>query len=922
MNLVEFLKAVVPPGKLVTARKVERRDAHDKPYISFQHAVSNTYGDMAHAIVNHARSRSDTYFALAAYKQGFHMGPKDKKVLRVRDNVAYLKALWLDIDFKDGYSSPKEAASALRGLGLPAPSILVHSGNGIHAYWPLVDPIPLNEWLLLSNGLKEAAKEAGIHADLACTADACRVLRPPRTYNWKDPDNPKQVQVLYSSGRLFKPSELEITAAAPHSMAASSQVYQEFTGGVGSRGKSEPSYFANIIKHCEVSKHLSDTRGKDSSEPEWVAILQLLKHCEDAELWVHAVSDGHPGYEAQATEQKWDQRVENTAGPTLCKTFEDYYPEFCKRCPRHTHISSPIQVGYEDTKAMGAMPMGWRVKDGVTEQRRADKEGNWEWEKVINYAFSNLRTSRSTLDGRVEHKIDTDVIKDITLPGAYLGSSHDLSRHMADVGVPLPGKQLGAFVQLMSTWLKDLQNAKHVTEVTNQLGWIMKEDKYIGFASCTTAYYADGRVREGVRSAKEFANVAKYYEPVGSLDKWKEVAAFLAEQDNPAFTAVIAAAFAAPICKFNGISGALLAIVSPESGLGKTSAMKCSQAVWGSPTHGMNAIDDTRLSVARKIGFLNNLPAYWDEIRGEQNTEDFLQLAFQITQGKEKTRLDQSATLREIHTWETMLIVASNDSIFDSMGRFSIGSDAGVARTFEIIVDPYEADVSKSKVAMLFEQLNTNYGYAGAEYAQYLALNSGAIRERIMEIRQRLEESQHERDAERFWFAIIASLIVGAEIAKKLGLVDINIRTLTGFLVQNLNRLRGRGVESMRSSDPNEILATYIQMHQDRTLTVDRFPTGKNYLPQILIPPRSEKLILHIARGDQLARFSKVDFLNWLSSRNMNSFSVINKFKKELKAVERKCQLGVGTKYQIPKRQLVIEVPVSYDDSAEDILDD
>ena len=116
-----------------------------------------------------------------------------------------------------------------------------------------------------------------------------------------------------------------------------------------------------------------------------------------------------------------------------------------------------------------------------------------------------------------------------------------------------------------------------------------------------------------------------------------------------------------------------------------------------------------------------------------------------------------------------------------------------------------------------------------------------------------------------------------------------------------------------------------MQMHQDRTLTVDTFPgrgRPKEYLPQILIPPRSEKLILHIARRDKLARFSKIDFLNWLSSRNMNSFSVISRFKKELKAIEKKVRLGVGTKYEIPKRQQIIEVPISYEDSAEGIVDE
>ena len=210
-------------------------------------------------------------------------------------------------------------------------------------------------------------------------------------------------------------------------------------------------------------------------------------------------------------------------------------------------------------------------------------------------------------------------------------------------------------------------------------------------------------------------------------------------------------------------------------------------------------------------------------------------------------------------------------------------------------------------------------------YAQYLAVHSAEIRARVMEIRKKLERTQSERGSERFWFAIMASLIVGAETAGKLGLVDIDLKTLTGFLVRNLHRLRGRSIESMKSSDPHEILATYLQMHQDRCLTVDVFPgkgKPKEYLPQILIAPRSERLICHISREEQLARFSKTDFVQWLNTRKMNPFATLRRLSKELGAVEKKVRLGVGTKYEIPTRQIVLQVPVSWDGSAEGVLDE
>ena len=141
------------------------------------------------------------------------------------------------------------------------------------------------------------------------------------------------------------------------------------------------------------------------------------------------------------------------------------------------------------------------------------------------------------------------VVDNIALPGELLGNQFKLIEHMAIHGVAFKGKEAAAFKDLMTTWLKQLQDAKRVSEVTEQLGWIEKGGECVGFSSGLASYYSDGRVGNDVRPAKEFAAVAKHYEPQGELDKWKEVSSFLAHQNIPSFTALIASAFAAPILR-------------------------------------------------------------------------------------------------------------------------------------------------------------------------------------------------------------------------------------------------------------------------------------------------------------------------------------------------------------------------------------
>lgn len=940
MDLKQFLETIVPPGVMVVARLVERTDADGNPYTTFAHRTSTFHAAAAKAIEEMAGSGENVYYAMAAYRQGFHTNAEGKKVLRVRPNVAAVKALWLDIDFKGAYPDAKTAVLALRAFSqataVPGPSILVGSGNGLHAYWPLTEPVTVDRWQRLADALKAACLEIGLEADHKCTGDAARVLRPPGTFNYKDPANPKPVKILYTSGKLFDYEDLD-AALTPYVKAAKAApltgVYAEFAGGVGTPAK--PGNFSTLIRHCGVLRHVAETHGKDCTEPEWVATLQVLKHCEDGEQWVHHVSDGHPGYSEAGTDRKWIQRKANTAGPTLCSTFEETRKAICAKCPHNGFVKSPVQLGDDTTEALDGLPVGWRVaadKKGIERLMILDAgEGNTskEWVKVLRHLVSNLRVTRSVVTNNYEVQFDIEMQGSkswtLTLPGGHLGNSRKLIEALAEKGVVLKEKEGKFFLELMATWLSQLQAARRVADVTEQMGWLIDGDKLVGFSCGPSTFYADGRIRNDVRTAREFAPIAKWYEPRGGMDPWKKVATFLAEQDNPAFTAILAASFGAPLLKFTGVHGGILSIVSTASGVGKSSALKCSQAVWGSPTHGVNAVDDTPKSVARKLGFLNNLPAYWDELRGRQTIEQFLTLAFQITQGKEKSRLDSSATLRETATWETMLIVASNESIFEAMGRHAGGSDAGVVRTFEVQVEPIQLDRNRAEISLLFEGVNVNYGHAGRMYAQHLATHIKDVEERVQKVFMNLARVGNMQAQERFWFAIMASLIVGAELAGRLGLVAINVKTLTAFLMQNVNRLRGRTTVAMSSTEPSEILASFMAQFQDRALIVDKYPAPRantaTYVPDLTGGiPRSDKIAYHVARDEKRVRIPLAEFTRWLEHRELPVYQTVKRMRAELKCEERRARLGIGTKWELPPQKL-LEFDLSQLPAAEDVVE-
>lgn len=96
--------------------------------------------------------------------------------------IAAINCFFAEFDEKD-YGSGIQAH--LDSLCIPDPSVLIHSGGGMHAYWLLTEP-----YLLSNDDRREAAKlmqarwvqlvggDPGAH-------DLCRVLRVPGSWNYK-----------------------------------------------------------------------------------------------------------------------------------------------------------------------------------------------------------------------------------------------------------------------------------------------------------------------------------------------------------------------------------------------------------------------------------------------------------------------------------------------------------------------------------------------------------------------------------------------------------------------------------------------------------------------------------------------------------------------------------------------------------------
>tara|TARA_R110000765_G_scaffold67462_3_gene130333 strand:- start:9968 stop:11632 length:1665 start_codon:yes stop_codon:yes gene_type:complete len=145
---------------------------------------------------------------------GCGLSPKNygatKRVLAKQ--VAGIPGFWADIDYGDaghkGKTYPPDQETALRILDdLPArPTIIIHSGNGLQAWWLWDEPWIFKNKLdharatQMSKAFGAQLAEAAGKYSVDSVSDLARVLRLPGTQNVKDPKNPKAVRLLVEDG--------------------------------------------------------------------------------------------------------------------------------------------------------------------------------------------------------------------------------------------------------------------------------------------------------------------------------------------------------------------------------------------------------------------------------------------------------------------------------------------------------------------------------------------------------------------------------------------------------------------------------------------------------------------------------------------------------------------------------------------------
>ena len=866
----------------------------------------------------------DAYFALATFTEAGS---------RKTANVQQMRSFFLDLDCGAGkdYATQADALGALRGfckqLQLPRPTV-VNSGRGVHAYWPLTEPVSRETWLPVAEQLKRLCKRHSLFIDPAVPADAARVLRVPGTHNHKD-EIPKGVALVGSPGAAvvfdaFKDLLGEdgvLTAVKKFTPREQDAVMQALSGSYTSRFKTI------ILKTAEgkgcAQLHEVVTNQANVSEPLWRAGLSIAKFCVDGGRAIHKISEKHPEYTPNATEEK----AALIKGPYLCERFDEYRSDVCPNCMHWGKIKSPITLGREVLEAEesdnvvvqkpidipNAKPITFTIpkypqpyfrgkNGGIFIHQKGEGDDDAPRDKLVYhndlYVVRRLRDPDMGEAIVMRLHLPKDGVREFTLPLTAVGSRDDFRKYLAQQGVTV--LNVAELMDYTMRWVSELQYRAEATEARRQFGWT--DEAGTSFAVGNMEIFKD-RIEINSPSTAT-AQFFPYFHTKGTFEEWKQTMEFFNRPGFELHQFVFGMSFGAPLMHFQPINAAAFHIYSKGSGLGKTTAMLAGASVWGDPDLLMLQERDTFASKMNRAEVYKDLIVYMDEMTNTKPAE-LSDWAYQLPSGLQRNRMSGKSNVERIRgkPWKTMFGTSGNAGLVERIGTYKRMPEAEAQRILEHkVLRVYFKD--KSETDEFSTNIKQHYGHAGVPYIQYLLNNLDAAKE-LAKINQNKIDAAAGLTAEnRFWSVLVSRTLAGLMLAKRAGLINWEIAPIARWSVEMLKVAKEASKEM--ASESNSLLTDYLAENYNNILRIKSTDDARKQQTGLdhLIHPEAVPRVNFVARYEYDVK--KLYLLpkplkEWCVKQQLNYLGLVDTLKAAPTNLKKeKMRLSRGTHMNLP----------------------
>ena len=851
MDTLEFLRTILPEYGIhyLTLFTKEVNPKTNKPYTYHKYYLS--LEEMADAIPYWENNPKfvATYHACASYLKPFIEVEKDgetRKKYRVEENWDRAKSFWIDIDCGQkkhdagqGYLTQSDGVKAIaifaKKVGLPRPMI-VDSGNGVHAYWPLTKDISHTKWVMVAKWLKSCLAHENVLADSSRTADFASILRPVGSANRKG--EPKPIKVR-STCEPIEPGAFALalqTFVADNDVklikesvkrAYNTDLNSDLTGHL-TQYPDVPVDANEMASKCLQVGAMRDSKGDVGYEP-WRGVIGLLKHCEDGEKFSEEWSaereaTGHDQIDWQNKYDTWE------AGPTTCSFFEQHNCNGCTGCEFKGKINTPLVLGRvipiveESTAeivtdegvvqeaAIPALPYGYIWDGKLLSRLLPDKEGVLQplsFCENLFYPTSRIRSEDGTFKYGIRFHLPDKRIRDFDILGESVASSTDLLRALARYELTKSNhKNAGDH---MSAYLLDqLQALKRRITETNTLtafGW---RDEHKAFLLGDKLYTKGAEPSEVLIGGNAKERASTFTANKGSLEGYAEALNFLYNREGAVhWQYTICAGWGSLLAHHceDLYKGLILALQGGDTARGKTTVCHAALAAFGNPAKmTLNSKDGfTTNALWATLGVFNNIPVLVDELTGV-DPATFSDVAYGVSNGQDKIRMTSkggNVVFAKSSEWRLNVYVTGNKDFHGLLAANQANSQAEAVRLIQVNVDRYpplvltdrskypegkEGDdawnaASAIVAAENIKQMTQNSGHAGAAIIKYMLDNEATVTKAMEEFLARFTQILPSPKY-RFYRAHSACTMVIAQIAKKLGIIEFDLQELYAFTVK------------------------------------------------------------------------------------------------------------------------------------------
>jgi hypothetical protein len=890
-----------------------------------------TFEDISSAVsfVLNRRSSNDLFFATHTLKEHSVFNPEkpNRKTgelgadeIRTQRNMKASRIFFFDLDVgdrADKYASQAEAVADLvrfgQVTGLPRP-LVTSSGGGIHVYWIVTEPLDSHAWRIEAAKLKQLARHHGLKCDPMRTTDTASVLRVAGTFNFKDKHHPTEVKALTPPNELgtgafialidkaIIEAGVEVKPLPQPQLAAAESL-------LGSNTKREwdgpPVTLRALLTSCKQMARLALAKG-NVSEPEWYhGIVGIGRFLEDGHRRVHQLSQGYPGYNAEATtekikqhESRRDASTGQALGPTSCAKLAEISSagdDPCSDCPFAGKVHGPLgaarfrdpapppivqelltATGEPVTVPIPDPPKPFmRMKGGGVSVQTKNADGD-ELNIVIYehdlYPIRRLSNAQAGIEQQIWHvSLPRGEEKDFTLDADMLYDPRKFTTAIANQGIYPEKADIARVQEYMVAYIAQLQKLVDADAQCNHLGWVDDHSKFI---LPDKVLSADGTVRAAQLSlGAQRATV--HVHKKGSLTKQVELLNFYNHPDYLDRQFFILAGLGAPIFYATGQHGVIIN-ASGESGASKSTSLYTAASFWGQPElYPINGTNNGATIRGRneRVTVLANLPVCVDEIT-HMPVKDAIDLAMSITQPGHRIRLQTDGVERaSLGSYKaTIMLTTGNNSLHGLLSTDNAAGTAGSMRVFEIKFDKPHVHTKRQADDFLHE-LKQNYGHFGEPFVNHIMKKLDAVAERVRTVIAEVDADLNIQSSERFWSSSIAVVLVACEIANEMGLLSYDREAIKKWAYE-VQVPHMRGVVKDEYSDPLGIISDYLETISSNMLVIERVTGAVGNGTYVARKPTGA-LLAHYDRHEQMLYVLKKGFKDHCVRIGANSLQVL-----------------------------------------------